>query len=34
LLYYYHNRLDHYELDKSITWNAALLERAYEIANI
>jgi glycerol-3-phosphate O-acyltransferase len=34
LLYYYHNRLDHYELDKSITWDSKLLERAYEIANI
>ncbi len=30
LLYYYHNRLDHYQLDRHITWKTEMVEGAIE----
>ena len=34
LLFYYHNRLDNYELDKIIHWDEELVEKAYDLASI
>ena len=34
LLFYYHNRLENYELDKAIVWDRQLVERAYDLASI